>query len=439
MSSSVMQEFRKSMKKSFKMKGWVIVATFSMALASCLLGADSPARVGGPSVDVKTLGAVGDGVADDTAAIQKALDQAGPRKVVIPAGTYRISDTLVIGGKTHLSLAPETTIVLAAGSVKDELSFMIRNRHMGNGDTDIIVEGGLWDYNNAGNTRGREGDPHGCTGAAMNFVQVQNLHLRNLVIKNPDAFSVRLCAVTDFLVEDIGLDQTARRKNQDGIHVGGFCERGVVRRIKALTSPATNDDMIALNADDDVERVINLGMRRGPIRDILVEEIEAKDAYTFVRLLSTTQPIERIRIRKVTGGCSAHGLNLTRWVFPKGAGVIRDVEIEDWNIWRNRRGPLCDLFLNVESITFRNFNTPSEKAVPDSLTLHIENDAPWTLSFEGLTGEQVKSLLAESANLKVPRQEEKDGAFLLDVEGDQGTKLILPSGNIPFMRLTRKP
>jgi hypothetical protein len=423
------------MMKSFINGGQIIMVGFFLATASSLWGAESPAKVGGPSVDVKSLGAVGDGVADDTAAIQKALDRPGPHRVVIPAGTYRISDTLVIGGKTHLSVSPEATIMLADGSVKDERSFMIRNRHMGNGDVDIIIEGGLWDYNNAGNARGQEGDPHGCTGAAMNFVQVQNLHLRNLVIKNPDAFSVRLCAVTDFLVEDIGFDQTVRRKNQDGIHVGGFCERGVIRRIKALTSPATNDDMIALNADDDVERVINIGMRRGPIRDILVEEIEATDAYTFVRLLSTTQPIERIRIRKVTGGCSAHGLNLTRWVYPKGAGVIREVEIEDWNIWRNRRGALCDLMLNVESITFHNFNTPADKAAPDAQTLVIENDAPWTVSFEGLTGKQIESLLAASTNLKVLRQQEQNGILQLEVEGAEGTKLILPAGNIPFMRL----
>jgi len=50
-------------------------------------------------VDVKSLGAVGDGVADDTAAIQKALD--GVRNgstVYLPPGTHRVTKTLRLQG-----------------------------------------------------------------------------------------------------------------------------------------------------------------------------------------------------------------------------------------------------------------------------------------------------------------------------------------------------
>jgi hypothetical protein len=48
-------------------------------------------------VNVRGLGARGDGTADDTAAIQKALDGAA-RLVYLPNGTYLISDTLRWGG-----------------------------------------------------------------------------------------------------------------------------------------------------------------------------------------------------------------------------------------------------------------------------------------------------------------------------------------------------
>jgi polygalacturonase len=58
--------------------------------------------------NVKTnYGAVGDGVTDDTAAVQKALGAPGPTNSTLyfPAGTYRISQTLTltVGNTSTLS------------------------------------------------------------------------------------------------------------------------------------------------------------------------------------------------------------------------------------------------------------------------------------------------------------------------------------------------
>ena len=87
-------------------------------------------------------------------------------------------------------------------------------------------------------------------------------------MRSSESFFVRLGEVCDFHVEEIRLSADRIRPNQDGIHVGGFSERGIIRSIRATGAGVPNDDMVALNADDDVERQLNLGMRRGPIRHV---------------------------------------------------------------------------------------------------------------------------------------------------------------------------
>ena len=65
-----------------------------------------------PTVDVKAFGAVGDGIADDTLAIQKAID-ASPGKVIhLPPGRYKITNFLTIrhGGTVLQGAGPEQSV-----------------------------------------------------------------------------------------------------------------------------------------------------------------------------------------------------------------------------------------------------------------------------------------------------------------------------------------
>ena len=61
-------------------------------------------------VNVKDFGAVGDGITDDTVAIQAAIDSVG-KTVFLPSGTYLIKNTLVISKVIELEGTPTSTLL----------------------------------------------------------------------------------------------------------------------------------------------------------------------------------------------------------------------------------------------------------------------------------------------------------------------------------------
>jgi polygalacturonase len=60
-------------------------------------------------VNVREFGATGNGITDDSCAIQKALD-SGASVVKIPAGNYRIVTTLKVSSDTRIEAEPDTRI-----------------------------------------------------------------------------------------------------------------------------------------------------------------------------------------------------------------------------------------------------------------------------------------------------------------------------------------
>ena len=81
----------------------------------------------GEAVSVKDFGAVGDGVTDDTAAIQAALDAGAGSTVIFPEGTYLISDSL--------EPSNDTTIILASG-----VAINVEASSFGTGDAVFLID-----------------------------------------------------------------------------------------------------------------------------------------------------------------------------------------------------------------------------------------------------------------------------------------------------------
>jgi hypothetical protein len=95
------------------------------------------------SVSVKDFGAVGDGVADDTAAIQAAIDSfaSGQGTVYFPKGTYLVASTITIDqDRVNLIGAGQWVTQIKFQPTADDICFFFGKGGEGNVDAGIIVQ-----------------------------------------------------------------------------------------------------------------------------------------------------------------------------------------------------------------------------------------------------------------------------------------------------------
>ena len=272
----------------------------------------------------------GDGIHDDTLAIQELID-SGVCEVFLPAPKkyYLISKPLELPSNFKLVLPRFAEVRLAKGAncvmlrtkaVYDYAERLGKSRSASElfiwGYVDdfapvkyenIELYGGIWNCNNIEQNpnpqQSRDYTVREFYGFAMLFYNVKNLKISNLTIKDPSNFGITLDTVSYFTVENITFDYNLGNPipiNMDGVHLNGNCRFGVLRNLKGTCY----DDLVALNADE------GLG---GPITDIEIDGIFAENCHSAVRLLTVNHAVERIHISNVYGTYYQYCLGLTKY------------------------------------------------------------------------------------------------------------------------------
>ena len=250
---------------------------------------------------------------DDTESIQALLDRGGD--VFLPEGTYQICRTLKIRDNTAFHLAHGAVIRLADGAncvmLENEGLHERRRNHR------ITLSGGIWDGNNAHQTRIEAEtvyDDLRFFGIALRFAGVDDLHITALTIKDPESYSLQLCDVERFTIEHITFDHNLLRPNMDGVHVQGPARFGRIYDIKG----ATNDDMVALTSDCGP----NDEYTRGVVSDIAIDGLFAECGYTAVRLLSCGNPLRNVSICNIFGTFRFYAVSFTHHDIHPGEPIL---------------------------------------------------------------------------------------------------------------------
>lgn len=321
---------------------------------------------------VPTFGARGDGVADDAPTIQKALN-SGASMVAIPYGRCRLGHTQRIHSGTRFPTQPQAMLFRAEGAGPDACCFPLPKVSPESAEYEIPVEGGIGDNKNAVNSR-RPDQPGSYTGVSKNFVGARELTRPHLDLHNRVSYHVRRCRTCDSHIKHIRFRPTVPRPNRDNVHLGGKCEDSPFYSLDARGLPITNDDLLALNADDGNSPAQRLGKVNGPMRRIRVYGVAAKDCPTLVRLHSLRSPIEEVVIETVRGGCRVCVLN------PDGAT----------RVWCRSPAGGVDRIRHAGGVGFRVYRT--EATAPDLLIDVLTHVNGFQISISSATKSETRPL-----------------------------------------------
>ncbi|SNS90396.1 Right handed beta helix region [Geodermatophilus saharensis] len=268
-----------------------------------------PAEPAGP-VDVRDHGATGDGVTDDTAALQAAVDGAAGRVVRFPAGTYLVSQLLLPSG-TSLDLG---TAVLRrhANTGGGAGGTTVRNADLERGNSDITILGGVIE----GGTD--------ATGRLLGFRNAERVHVSGVHLRKGDSSFVDWVLVLercdDVHVSDVRITG-GQEIGEDGLHIAASSRVTVVN-----CTIASGDDALSLVQEYEQDR---------PIRDITVSNcvLSSRSAHMIrVSVLDTeTEGIDGVVLTNIAGRAPEEGSfgNPVLVEDQSGRALIRRVTVDN--------------------------------------------------------------------------------------------------------------
>ena len=346
----------------------------------------------------------GDGINDDTAAIQELID-SGISQVLLPAPKvcYLISKplelpsnfSLILPRFAEIKLAKNSNCVMLKNKTKDLFQkradspfwYYVNEYSPDFNCRNIEVKGGIWNFNNKEQAENplasRNFDIKYYSGFGMLFYNVTNLTLSSLTIKDPANFAIVMDKTEYFTVENIYFDFNDGNPdpgNMDGVHLCGNCRFGTIKNIKG----ATYDDLVALNADEG---------SCGEISNIEVSGIYAEDCHSAVRLLAANCIVKNIHISDIFGTYYQYCIGITRNYPTNSKGLYDAITIK--NVYASKAERYCGGYrTNPDGHKWRVFG-PKKFAKEDE---KIEDDSLALIFIDSLL--YIKSLKIENLHRK---------------------------------------
>ncbi|SFT33979.1 Pectate lyase superfamily protein [Geodermatophilus amargosae] len=261
-------------------------------------------------VHVGDHGARGDGVTDDTAALQSVVDEHAGRVIVFGSGTYLVSQLLLPTG-TYLDLG--SAVLRRTGNTEGAAGgTTLRNADLDGGNADITVLGGTI-----------EGGAD-ATGRLLGFVNTQRVDVRGTTLRKGGSAFVDwmfvLQACEDVHVSDVRITG-GTEVGEDGLHIKA-CSRVTVANC-------------TIESGDDALAIVQQYRQQKPVRDIAVTNCVLSSRSAHMIRISVfpeeAEPIEGVVLSNILGRTPPGGSVGTPVLVndDTGQGLIRRLSIDN--------------------------------------------------------------------------------------------------------------
>lgn len=247
-------------------------------------------------------------------------------------------------------------------------------------DYNIVIDGGIW---NGSHTNQQHDTATNGWNGILRFFGVRNLRLQNMALLNSRTFAAHFINVSNVICDNVYVNfgvNPGTPFNSDGLHFNGPASNIRLRNIRGLC----NDDLIALNANEpsflpDPGAGIsytNLSFymgNGGDITDVDVDGVTFQNQWSGgIRLLSSSNLVDRIRIANVTGIATNKYLFIDNYIQntnamrPQGPGYYGAISLENWSVemtgnGNDAHGTVSSKIKSLDVIGWKRFQFQTDK------------------------------------------------------------------------------
>ncbi|KAJ0979990.1 hypothetical protein J5N97_015464 [Dioscorea zingiberensis] len=299
--------------------------------------AASPISISIHVFNVRSFGAVGDGVSDDTEAFKTAWDsacEAGPAVILAPKGYSFMIQSTIFTGPCQSSIVFQVEGVIVPPEGPDSWPKNIHRRQwlvFYKADDLTLHGGGLIDG------RGEKWwnlpcKPHkGVNGStlpgpcdspvALRFFSSSNITLHGIKIINSPQFHVRFDNCKNILVDSISITSPAHSPNTDGIHVQNTSSVSIHNSVIS-----NGDDCVSIGSGSFNVNINNVTC--GPGHGISIGSLGKQNSHACV---------SNITVKNAVIKNSDNGVRIKTW--QGGSGAVSSVLFQDIHM-DNVRNPI---------------------------------------------------------------------------------------------------